>query len=86
MDNFQGADLEVTNSGSFGDLMDQEWSPELGKAVAFRFPYVNIYDGWVSVLPSREDGAVEFLIASDKKTLARLREDVEWSNLATNFL
>jgi hypothetical protein len=85
MDNFQGPDLEITNSGSFGDMMRIEWGPDLGKCLCLRFPYVRIYDGWVTVLPSREDGPVELLISVDKKTTNRLREDKEWTTLAKEY-
>ncbi|KIW01192.1 uncharacterized protein PV09_07241 [Verruconis gallopava] len=85
MDNFQGPDLEITNSGSFGDLLHLEWSSDLGKAVCLRFPYVPIYDGWVNVLPSSDDSPVELLIALDKTTVARLREDKDWASFATEY-
>jgi hypothetical protein len=85
MDNFQGPDLEITNSGSFGDMMEIEWGPDLGKVLCLRFPYVPIYDGWINVLPSREDGPVELLIALEKKTVNRLREDKDWTDFATEY-
>jgi hypothetical protein len=85
MDNFQGPDLEITNSGSFGDMMHIDWGPDLGKVLCLRFPYVPIYDGWINVLPSREDGRVELLIALEKKTVSRLREDKEWTAFAQEY-
>jgi hypothetical protein len=85
MDNFQGPDLEITNSGSFGDMMQIEWGPNLGKVLCLRFPYVPIYDGWVNILPSREDGPVELLIAVEKITVGRLREDKEWTAFAKEY-
>jgi len=85
MDNFRGPDLEVTNSGSFGDMMQIEWGPDLGKVQCLRFPYVPIYDGWINVLPSREGGPVELLIALDKEHVGRLRKDVEWAAFAIEY-
>lgn len=85
MDNFQGPDLEITNSGSFGDLMQMDWGPDLGKVLCLRFPYVPIYDGLVNVLPSMEGGPVEMIITLDKETVSRLREDKEWSDIAKEY-
>ena len=85
MDNFRGPDLEITNSGSFGDLMQIDWGLDLGKVLCLRFPYVPIYDGWINVLPSREDGRVELLIALEKKTVGRLRQDEEWIAFAQEY-
>jgi hypothetical protein len=85
MDNFQGPDLEITNNGSFGDMMRMEWGPDLGKVLALRYPNVLIYDGWINVLPSREDGPVELLIALEKGTVSRLREDKEWTAVAKEY-
>jgi hypothetical protein len=85
MDNFQGPDLEITNSGSFGDMMQIEWGPDLGKVLSLRFPYVPIYDGWVNVLPSMENGPVELLVALDKQTVGRLRKDKDWIAFATEY-
>jgi hypothetical protein len=85
MDNFQGPDLEITNSGSFGDMMQIEWGPDLNKVICLRFPYVPIYDGWINVLPSRENGPVELLVALERTTVRRLREDKEWTAFATEY-
>lgn len=85
MDNFQGPDLEITNSGSFGDMMRISWGPDLGKVICLRFPYVPIYDGWINVLPSRENGPVELLIALEKTTISRLRDDREWASFAVEY-
>jgi hypothetical protein len=85
MNNFQGPDLEITNSGSFGALMAISWGPDLGHVVCLRFPYVPIYDGWINILPSTEDGPVELLLALEKTTVARLREDKEWSAFAKEY-
>ncbi|PVI01285.1 hypothetical protein DM02DRAFT_706092 [Periconia macrospinosa] len=82
MDNFKGADLEVTNMRSYGDSMEGQWGPALAKAVALRTPYIATYDGWVSVFPSREDGAAEFIIVGERTTLDRLKRDAEWRSLA----
>jgi hypothetical protein len=85
MDNFQGPDLEITNSGSFGDMMQIGWGPDLGKVICLRFPYIPIYDGWINVLPSREDGPIELLVALEKTTVNRLREDKEWTAFAVEY-
>jgi hypothetical protein len=85
MDNFQGPDLEITNSGSFGDMMQIEWGSALGKVLCLRFPFAPIFDGWINVLPSREDGPVELLVALDKRTVANLREDKEWNSFAKEY-
>jgi hypothetical protein len=77
--------VEVTSTGSFGDLMRIEWGPDLGKCLYMRVPYVCINEGWVLVLPSGQDGPVELLISLEKKTINRLREDKEWTALATEY-
>lgn len=86
MDNFQGPDLEVTNSSSFSDLLRTGWGPELGTILALRFPNAPIYDGWINVLPSVKEDRLELLIGLETKTLCRLREDDEWTALAQEFL
>ena len=85
MDGFLGPDLEITNTGSFSDMMQIEWGPDLGKVLYVRIPYAPIYDGWVNVLPSREAGPVELLIALDKQSTGRLRDDKEWTKLAKEY-
>jgi hypothetical protein len=62
--------------------MRVEWGPDLGKAVGFRFPYIPIYDGWVAILPHREGGPLELLVALEKETVSRLKEDEEWRRFA----
>jgi len=85
LDGFLGPDLEITNTGSFGDIMQLEWGPDLGKVLCMRFPYAPIYDGWVNVLPSKEGAPIECLIALDKTSIGRLREDKEWIAFAKEY-
>jgi trichothecene 3-O-acetyltransferase len=82
MDNFQGPDLEVTNTGSIGEVMRLEWGDELGEMKAMRYAYLPIKDGWVNVLPRRKESGIELLIALEKDAASRLREDKDWTSLA----
>jgi hypothetical protein len=84
-DNFQGPDLAISNTGSFKDLMQIEWGPDLGKGLCLRLPYFHILDGWAYVVPSGEDDAVEIIITLDKKAAGRLREDKEWTSFAKEY-
>jgi hypothetical protein len=84
MDNFQGPDLEITNTTSFSDMLQIEWGPDLGKALCLRFPYVRVYDGWSSILAS-SGGEVEVLISLETKSLRRMRADKEWAAFATEY-
>ncbi|KAJ5913708.1 transferase family domain-containing protein [Penicillium tannophilum] len=53
MDNFQGPDLEVTNTAAIGEALELDWGNQLGKAKAIRIAYAPVKDGWVIVLPRK---------------------------------
>jgi trichothecene 3-O-acetyltransferase len=86
MDNFQGPDLEVTSTAAMGDVSRVDWGCELGRVKALRYVYVPVKDGWVNVLPRRNDAGIELIIGLEKSATKRLRQDKEWLQLAQEFL
>jgi hypothetical protein len=85
MNNFQGPDVEVTNTSSLGGVMNDDWGCVLGKLKAFRYANLAVKDGWVNVLPQRGDTGAELSIGLEKSTARRLKQDKEWLDIATEL-
>lgn len=85
MENFQGPDLEVTSTTAMGGVYHADWGCGLGRVKALRYAYAPVKDGWVNVLPQRNDTGIELLIALEKSTITNLRHDKEWLQLAHEF-
>ncbi|KAM4060706.1 transferase family protein [Hirsutella rhossiliensis] len=86
MDNFQGPDLEVSNTATIGDVLELDWGCRLGKVKAIRFAYAPVKDGWVNVLPQKKGDDLELLIALEKDVIKRLGQDKEWLQFAQESL
>lgn len=86
MDNFQGPDLEVTNTAAIGDTLELDWGYQLGKAKAIRIAYAPVKDGWVLVLPQKKGNGLEMLIALEQDVIKRLGQDKEWLQFAQESL
>ncbi len=63
-------------------MMHISWGPDIGKVICMRFPYIPLFDGWANIIPVGENSPKELLIALDKKTMSRFREDPEWNAFA----
>jgi hypothetical protein len=85
MNNFQGPDVEVTNTASLGGVMNDDWGCGLGKLKALRYANLAVKDGWVNVLPQRGDTGAELSVGLEKSTAQRLRQDKEWLDIATEL-
>lgn len=77
--------MEITDNGSFNDLMDMEWSANLGAILYIRIPNIPTNEGWALVLPSKKGNPLEVLIGLDRETLGRLRQDKEWNSFAVEY-
>ncbi|KAJ5525137.1 transferase family domain-containing protein [Penicillium frequentans] len=86
MDNFQGPDLEVSNTAAIGDILELDWGYQLGKAKAIRVAYAPVKDGWVIVLPQKKGEDLEMLIALEQDVIKRLGQDKEWLQFAQESL